>query len=224
MKKKVVFGLVAALTVLLVASGLYASNMGFKLNYVLDGQGTNGSVNGTSTIALPFNQQTDLIDAFDLIIDVGGTVSVAGVAQWNRTTNGFVGYTGTSGGAFPLVPAEAYLVQLQASVPSVNYIIVGSHDPGLVVNFDGAGTNGSLNGTNFYGYPYHSTSTAADELITELGGTSSIASIAQWNRTTNGFVGYTGTSGGAFPLEPGKGYLVQAQDGIPNISFVPSHF
>jgi hypothetical protein len=224
MKKKVVFGLVAALAVLLAAGGLYASNMGFKLNYVLDGQGTNGSLNGTSTIALPFNQQTDLVDSFDLIVDIGGTTSVANVARWARGSNGFVGYTGTSGAPFALVPAEAYLVQLQASVPSVNYIIVGSHDPGLVVNFDGAGTNGSLNGTNFYGYPYHSTSTAADDLITELGGTASIANVAQWNRGTNGFVGYTGTSGAPFALVPGKGYLVQLQGGVPSISFVPSHF
>lgn len=224
MKKKVVFGLVAALSVLLVAGGLYASNMGFKLNYVLDGQGTNGSANGTNTMALPFNQQTDLIDAFDLIVDIGGTVAVAGVAEFDRSSNGFAGYTGTSGEAFALVPGDAYLVQLQQTTPSVNYIIVGSHDPGLVLNFDGAGTNGSLNGTNFYGYPYHSTSTAADELIAELGSTTAIAAVSQFVRTSNGFAGYTGTSGEAFALEPGKGYLVQLQDGVPGVSFVPSHF
>jgi len=224
MKKKVVFGLVAALTVLLVAGGLYASNMGFKLNYVLEGGGTNGSLNGTNSIALPFNQQTDLIDAFDLINDIGGTTTVASVAQFDRTSNGFAGYTGTSGSPFALNPGDAYMVQLQGGVPSVNYIIVGSHDPGLVLSFDGGGTNGSLNGTNFYGYPYHATSTAADELITELGGTSVIASIAQFDRTSNGFAGYTGTSGSPFALEPGTGYQVQLQGGVPSTTFVPSHF
>jgi hypothetical protein len=224
MKKKLVFGLVAALTVLFVAGGLYASNMGFKLNYVLDGQGTNGSRNGTSTIALPFNQQTDLIDAFDLINDIGSTATVAGVLEFDRTTNGFAGYTGTSGIPFALVPGDAYLVQLKLGVPSLNYIIVGSHDPGLVLNFDGSGTNGSRNGTNFYGYPYHSTSTAADELIAELGGTPTIAGVLQFDRTSNGFAGYTGTSGVPFALEPGKGYLVQLRLGVPSLSFVPSHF
>jgi len=224
MKKKVVFGLVAALTVLLVAGGLYASNMGFKLNYVLDGQGSNGSATGTNTLALPFNQQTDLIDANDLIVDIGGTTVVASIQQFNRTTNGFLGYTGVSGTPFPLVSGDAYIVQLQAGVPSVNYIVVGSHDPGLVINFDGQGTNGSATGTNFYGYPYHSTSTAADELITELGGTAVVASVQQFNRTTNGFLGYTGVSGTPFPLEPGKGYIVQLQAGVPGASFVPSHF
>jgi hypothetical protein len=224
MKKKVVLGLVAALTVLLVAGGLYASNMGFKLNYVLDGQGTNGSASGINTIALPFNQQTDLIDAFDLITDIGGTTVVAGVAQFDRTSNGFAGYAGTSGEPFALVAGDAYLVQLQASTPSVNYIVVGSHDPGLVINFDGAGTNGSANGTNFYAYPYHSTSTAADELIAELGTTTTIAGVSRFDRTSNGFASYAGTSGEAFALEPGKGYLVQLQGGVPSVSFVPSHF
>ena len=224
MKKKAVFGLVATLALLLVAGGLYASNMGFKLNYVLDGQGTNLSANGTNTISLPFNQQTDLLDANDLIIDIGGTVDVAGVAEFDRTSNGFAGYTGTFGTPFNLVPGAAYLVQLQQTTPSVNYIIVGSHNPGLVLSFDGQNTNGSANGTNFYGYPYHSTSTAADELITELGGTVSIASIGQFDRTSNGFAGYTGTFGSPFPLEPGKGYLVQLQQSQPSISFVPSHF
>ena len=224
MKKKVVFGLVAALAMLLVVGGLYASNMGFKLNYVLDGQGTSGSLNGTNTMSLPFNQQTDLIDAFDLIVDIGGTVDVSNIAQFDRTSNGFAGYTGTSGAPFALAPGEAYLVQLQATTPSVNYIIVGSHDPGLVLSFDGAGTNGSANGTNFYGYPYHSTSTDAEELITELGSTTDIAAVSQFDRSSNGFAGYTGTSGAPFPLEPGKGYLVQLQGGLPGVTFVPSHF
>ena len=224
MKKKVVFGLVAALTVLLVAGGLYASNMGFKLNYVLDGKDTNGSSNGTNTIALPFNQQTDLIDAFDLIVDIGGTVDVAGVAEFDRTSNGFAGYTGTSAEPFLLVPGDAYLVQLQETTPFKNYIVVGSHDPGLVLNFDGQTTNGSRNGTNFYGYPYHSTSTGADELIVELGTTTTIAAVSQFDRTSNGFAGYTGTSAEPFPLEPGKGYLVQLKGGVPSVSFVPSHF
>ena len=224
MKKKAVFGLVATLALLLVAGGLYASNMGFKLNYVLEGQGTNGSLTGTNTIALPFNQQTDLVDSFDLLVDIGGTGTVAAVAEFNRATNGFDGYTGTSGEAFGLVPGDAYLVQLRTGVPSVNYIIVGSHDPGLSITLDGLGTNGSAGGQNFYAYPYHSISTGADQLITEIGGTAVIASVAEFNRGTNGFDGYTGTSGEAFPLEPGKGYLIQVRSGVPFVTFMPDHF
>ena len=113
---------------------------------------------------------------------------------------------------------------MQVGVPSVNYIIVGSHDPGLVVNFDGQGTNQSLNGTNFYGYPYHSTSTFADELIAELGGTAVVAAVGQFDRTANAFPTYTGTSGEAFALQPGKGYQVRLVNGVPSKAFVPSHF
>jgi hypothetical protein len=224
MKKKAVFGLVATLTLLLAAGGLYASNMGFKLNYVLEGQGTNGSLTGTNTIALPFNQQTDLFDANDLLLDIGGTATVASIAAFDRTSDGFTAYTGTSGTPFSLVAGEAYLVRLQTGVPSVNYIIVGSHAPGQSIVFDGQGTRGSATGTNFYGYPYHSMSTLADELITELGGTTVITSVSQFDRTSNGFAAYTGTSGTAFALQPGKGYLVKLKPSTPEKSFVPLHF
>jgi hypothetical protein len=58
MKKSVVLGL--ALAVLVAAGGLYASNMAFKLNYTLRAQAPGLSLNGSNTVALPFNQQTNL--------------------------------------------------------------------------------------------------------------------------------------------------------------------
>jgi hypothetical protein len=224
MRRKVLFAFVGGLAVLLVAGGLVASNMGFKLNYVLDGQGTNGSFSGTNTLALPFNQQTDLVDAFDLIQDIGGTTVVQNLQDWNRSTDGWVNYTGQTGAAFPLVSGNAYRVQLQPATPSLNYIVVGSHDPGKAIVFDGQGTNGSASGTNFYAYPYHSTSQDAFELIAELGGTGTIQQIQSWNRAADGWTGYTGQTGVAFPLQPGKGYRVQLQQTVPSIQFVPSHF
>ena len=47
-----------AAAALLVAGGLFASNMGFKLNYVMDGPADNGSASGTQALALPFNQRS----------------------------------------------------------------------------------------------------------------------------------------------------------------------
>ncbi|HXV77633.1 MAG TPA: hypothetical protein VD788_15070, partial [Candidatus Polarisedimenticolaceae bacterium] len=189
-----------------------------------DGQGTNGSANGNNTLALPFNQQTNLGNAFQLITDIGGTTIVEQIAQFDRTSDGFVGYTGTAGDAFTLVSGDAYLVQLKLGVPGVNYIVVGSHNPGKTILFDGQGTNGSANGNNFYAAPYHSTASTAGDLIMELGGTTAIEQIAFLDRTTDGFVGYTGTSGDAFDLDPGRGYIVQLKLGVPNVQFVPSHF
>jgi hypothetical protein len=223
MNKKLFVGLVGGLVLLLVGGGLMASNMGFKLNYVLDGQGNNGSATGTNTIALPFNQQTNLNNAFDLGQDIGGFgATVNSISRFNRDSDGLTIYTG-SGPAFGLVPGDAYFVQLAVGVPSVNYIIVGSHDPGLTLQFDGVGSNGSNSGTNFYAYPYHSTASDANDLALELGGFTVVSAISQFNRTSDGLTIYTG-SGPAFSLTPGKGYFVQLDPNTPNIQFVPSHY
>ena len=223
MRKKMVVGLVVSLATLLIAGGLYASNMAFKLNYTLLGAGA-GSKNGTSTMALPFNQQTNLINANDLLLDVGGTAVVQAISRFDRTTNGTIPYTGTAGTPFALLPGEAYFVQLKAGVPTRQYIIVGSDDPAFVVTFDGAGTNGSQSGTNFYSYPYHSISNDASELLNELGGTAVIQAVSRFDKATNGTVPYTGTAGTPFALLPGEGYFVQLKPGVPSISFIPAHY
>lgn len=224
MRKKLVVGFVVSLAALLIAGGLYASNMAFKLNYTLLGEPDVNSLNGISTIALPFNQQTNLVNANDLLLDIGGTSVVGAIIRFERTTNGSTQYTGTAGTPFPLAPAEAYFVQLKAGVATRQYIIVGSDDPALVVNFDGAGTNGSLNGTNFYAYPYHSISNDAAELLNELGGTAVVAAVVRFEKATNGTTQYTGTAGTPFALVPGEGYFVQLKPGVPSLSFIPAHY
>jgi len=224
MRKKLVVGLMVSLAALLIAGGLYASNMAFKLNYTLQAAAANVSLNSTSTVALPFNQQTNLINANDLLLDIGGTTVVSQVQKFLRGSNGYESYTGTSGTPFNLAPGEAYLVQLRTGVATRQYIIVGSDDPALVVHFDGAGTNGSLNGTNFYSYPYHSISNDAAELLSELGGTPVVAQIQRFVKSTNGFESYSGSSGIPFALVPGEGYFVQLRSGVPSLDFIPSHY
>ena len=99
MKRKMWIGALG-LAALLVAGGLFASNMGFKLNYQLDGPGVNGSASGTSTLAMPYNQQTNLVVASDLISDINtgaGSTVVDSVSRWLKATDGLETYTGTSG-------------------------------------------------------------------------------------------------------------------------------
>ena len=220
MKKSVVLGL--ALAVLVAAGGLYASNMAFKLNYTLRSTTAGVSLNGTNTLALPFNQQTNLITAGDLITDIGGTVAVARISRFVPLTNGTQSYDGVTGAPFPLVSAEAYFVQLKPG-QTRQYIVVGSHDPSKVVQFLGPGP-GSATGQNFYAWPYHSTSNDAGELISELGGTSVISRIARFAPATNSTTSYDGITGSAFTLTAGEGYFVQLKTGIPNVQFIPSHF
>jgi len=222
MRKKVLVGLVVGL--LLVAGGLYASNMAFKLNYTLLGDADPGSLNGFSTVALPFNQQTNLVNAGDLLTDIGGTAVVAQIQRFNPQSNGVDPYTGLSGTPFTLLPAESYLVQLRPGVATRSYIIVGSHDPSKVVVFDGPGTNGSLSGFSFYAPPYHAISTDAGALLTELGGTAAVAQIQRFNKASNGVDPDTGLSGTPFALVPGEGYFVQLRPGVPSVQFIPAHY
>lgn len=224
MRKKMVVGLVVSLATLLIAGGLYASNMAFKLNYTLLGDPDPNSLTGQSTIALPFNQQTNLINANDLLLDIGGTSIVQAIIRFERTSNGVTAYTGTAGAPFLLAPAEAYFVQLRPGQANRQYIIVGSDDPAFVVTFDGSGTNGSLNGTNFYAYPYHSISNDASELLNELGGTAVVQAVTKFEKSSNGVTAYTGTAGAPFALLPGEGYFVQLRPGVPSLSFIPAHY
>ena len=220
MKKSVVLGL--ALAVLVAAGGLYASNMAFKLNYTLDATTAGVSLNGTNTLALPFNQQTNLVHAGDLLNDIGGTVAVARITKFLPASNSSQGYDGVTGSPFALVPGEAYFVQLKPG-QTRQYIVVGSHDPSRVIEFLGPGP-GSASGQNFYAWPYHSTSNDAAELITELGGTTVVARITRFVPATNSSASYDGVTGTAFALVPGQGYFVQLKAGIPNVQFIPSHF
>jgi hypothetical protein len=220
MKKSVVLGL--ALAVLVAAGGLYASNMAFKLNYTLRATTVGVSLNGTNTLALPFNQQTNLVTAGDLLTDIGGTVAVARISRFVPATNATQSYDGVTGTPFALTAAEAYFVQLKPG-QTRQYIVVGSHDPSKVVQFNGPGP-GSATGQNFYAWPYHSTSNDAGELISELGGTSVISRISRFAPATNSTVSYDGVTGAAFALTPGEGYFVQLKVGVPNVQFIPSHF
>lgn len=224
MRKQTLIGLALGVSLLLAAGGLFASNMGFKLNYpLITGDGGVTSASGTNTLALPFNQQTDLVDAFDLIQDINTTAGSGAVVQlveFLPASDGLNPYDGQSGSAFPLTPAQAYQVQVNTNV---NYIIVGSHDPGLVVNLTAPGPN-SASGTNFYAYPYHSVAADAFELITEINsaaGSNAVVQIVEFLPASDGLNPYDGVAGSAFPLVPGQGYQVQVAS---NVSFVPAHY
>ena len=117
MRKRVI--VTAALAALLVVGGLYASNMGFKLNYPL--VGPSGSGTGNNMLALPYNQQTNLIDAEDLILDIDASPGgpVVGSVTTFLTDNTTLSYTGFSGTNFSLTPGEAYQIAVSDDVSFV---------------------------------------------------------------------------------------------------------
>lgn len=224
MRKKTFWVTAVGLAAMLVAGGLFASNMGFKLNYPLDAPPTNGSADGTNSLALPFNQQTNLVDAEDLIIDIDNGEAapiVAQVCEWAKSSNGLNCYTGFSGTNFTLTPGYGYLVQVTANG---NYIVVGSHDPIKAVPLDAPPTNGTVDGTTLYAMPYHTTLTDAQGMINEIdtqAGVQVVAQVCEWAKATNGKTCYTGFSGTNFTLAPGQAYFVQV---TANHSYTPSHY
>ena len=221
------FAVVAVAAIaMLVAGGIYASNMGFKLNYPLETAGTNGSSSGTNTIGLPYNQQTNLVAASDVRADINATAgssAVISISKFVKGTDLLLTYTGSSSATdFPIVPGEGYRVQVNTDV---NYIVVGSHNPSLSVNLDTVGTNGSASGTNDFSFPYHGTAVRAadirDEINAQAGG-SAVISISRFVRTTDLLETYTGSSDATnFLVAPGRSYRIQVNQ---NVGYTPSHY
>lgn len=234
MKNKIFAVAAVGLAAVLVAGGLVASNMGFKANYLLnDPDGGATSLSGTAGLALPYNQQTSLLDAEDLIADInadGGAIClspnpscVESVGRLDPATDLPVTYTGSAGTNFPLTAGEGYNVVINANGGDINYIIVGSHNPVLDIVLRGPADPGSLSGTQLWSYPYHSTAVDAEDLIQEIHLTApgSVESVGRRDRTTDLPVTYTGTSGTNFLLTPGESYTIVVNQ---NVTFVPAHY
>ena len=103
-KRTFIVGAVA----LLAVGALFASNMGFKINYQLLGPSNPGSLDGTNVVALPFNAQTGITDASLLFDDIGSAV-VNNIQAHVKSDNGLWQYPGTN---FTLVPGEAYFINV----------------------------------------------------------------------------------------------------------------
>ena len=122
-KRLLVGGVAIGLAVVIAAGGLYASNMGFKLNYPLDGAGVGGSKSGQNTLSLPFNPQVGINKASDLFFDIGTTAQLASVARLVESSDLLQIYKGTAIGGgpnFALTPGEAYVVNVKSGF-FVNY-------------------------------------------------------------------------------------------------------
>jgi hypothetical protein len=219
----VAFGVVAALV---VAGGLMASNMGFKLNYPLLGPDNGAtSFSGTNSLGLPFNQQLGLNNALDVMNDIGFG-SVDNMQRFLEATDGLSVYTGRTGSPlaspFAISSAEGYFAKVNTDV---NYIVVGSHNPSLTVNLQQA-DNGltSKTGTNFFSYPYHSTSANSLDLMNDVT-FASVDNVQRFLTLTDGLAVYTGRTGSPvttpFGTVPGEAYFIKVNS---TVAYVPSHY
>ena len=117
-KRRVTALVAIACAVIIAAGGLMASNMGFKLNYPLQGPSVGVSNSGTQTIGLPYNRQVGIDFASELRNDIlaAGFTSVQ-LQKYDPPTDQNSPYPG--GVDFALVPGEAYLVKVTADTPFV---------------------------------------------------------------------------------------------------------
>jgi hypothetical protein len=206
----VAVSLVTAAAVIL-AGGVLASNMGFKLNYPLRAaSGT--SITGSNTIALPYNRQVGIDTAQQLFVDISAGGSVQNIQKFLPADDGFAVYTYSSPD-FGLSQGEGYFVKMGTDV---DYIIVGSHDPSASVQLNAAGA-GSISGSNFYAPPYHTTAATAKDLFIEI---ATVQNIQKFLPADDGFAVYTYSSDD-FPLTPGEAYFVKMQT---SKSYTPSHY
>jgi hypothetical protein len=220
MTKRTYIGvLTVALAVVLAAGGLLASNMGFKLNYPLAATQVGVSNSGTNTIALPDNRQAGVNAASTLQTDIG-LASVTNVQKFLEASDGLQVYTGRKGSGpdFALAAGEGYFVKMAASV---NYIIVGSHDPSFANPLNATG-GGSNSGTNFFSYPYHSTATTASALQNDVG-LASVTNVQKFLEASDGLQVYTGRKGSGpdFALVPGEAYFLKM---AATVNYIPSHY
>jgi hypothetical protein len=214
-----------AVAVVVVSGGLLASNMGFKLNKRLNGAGAGGAAVGENHITLPFVPRVNVADADNLLTDIeGGDTSLVNFVQrfdplTNQRETWFGGKVG--GVLFTIAPCESYFVTMGVGV-SLDYTIVGSHDPSIQCTFNGAGVGGWASNENTYGIPYHTTAENAADLlgtIPDVAFVQRFDPIADQRETWFG-----GKIGGTnFSIEPGEGYFVQMNGGT-TATILPEHF
>jgi hypothetical protein len=152
----------------------------------------------TSGVILALNKHVKATDAFEVYAMGGGTAPPNG---WN------------------LQAGEAYIAK---ALSNQNYIVVGSHNPGLTITFVGTGA-GSASGTNYYTHPYHGVAANARELFQEIGG--GVLALNQHVKATDAFQVYA-NGGGTLPpngwaLTPGEGYIVKV---LSDTDIVPAHY
>jgi hypothetical protein len=197
---------------IVVAGGLMASNMGFKLNYQLTAATGGVSKSGFQTIALPYNAQTGMTHASHLFTDIaaGGVVTPTQLQRFNPLFDTYDLYPGPTD--YTLDPGVAYFVKVATTGP---YIIVGSHDPGHSVIFKAAAPGVSKSGFNLYAPPYHGTSAVASQLFAETSATQ----IQRFNPLFDTYDLYPGPTD--YTIDPGVGYFVKVS---ADKTFVPAHY
>jgi hypothetical protein len=161
-------------------------------------------------------------DAAALFNDIGGKAQVVSVKRYVISNDLLQTYTGrnTAPVNFALGMGEGYFVLM---TNDINYVIVGSHNPGVPVALKKTAAGVSQSGTNFYSMPYNFTGTDAASLFNDIGGKAQVVSVKRYVISNDLLQTYTGrnTAPVNFSLTPGEAYFVLMTN---DINYIPSHY
>lgn len=209
--------LAVACALLLVGSDeTLASNMGFKENkqiYAQDGP----PQNGRNLVALPFNNP--YVTSQDVCDAINGNTPTCRIVQINANTGAQTVDTCGGAGAFNLTPRVGILID--SCTTGTSGIIVGSHAPGVAVNFF-TQSPPQPKGQNHYPIPFHTTNANMQAVCVDIGLPSGPGRIVRYN-ADNGVVTTWSCGAGVSPaLVLGESLIVDSLTGP--VSPIPSHF
>jgi len=231
MSKRAWFAATLVVSVSIALGSLYASNMGFTFFRLLHEQTPGVSASGQSQVGLPYRLPPHIATVADLAADIdtaAGAPVVVSISRFVRSKDALQTYSGGPtdlANDYPIDGIEGQRIQVRQSV---NYLIVGSHDPGRVVHLDAQGTNGSVTGLTEFSFPYHGTATDVSELFDEINASSlsgnGVVSISRFIESSDGLQTYSRFPvdlPNNFPLAPGESYRIQVRE---DIAYVPLHY
>ncbi len=206
---------VAIVAVLILAGGIVASNMGFRIVRPLKAaDGGVQSLSGVNSLGLPYVPKPGLATVANLWDDlIAQGVDVQEIRRYDPVTDQEVVYTDGEPD-FPLQPGHGYLVQVGSDH---DYTIMGSHSPGTVLTLHGPGPE-SVNGTHVIAMPYHALANTASDLFKEIG-SPPIVNIQRYDPATDQYAIYAAGLPD-FPLVPGEAYRVKVSS---RVDYVPAH-
>jgi hypothetical protein len=220
MKRRVASAIGVLLAVTLSAGALVASNMGHMATVRLYSATSGVSYSGTNTVNLPYYLGPNILNAKDLMDDIG-FASVINVQRFLKLTDSLQVYTGRKNGGvgFTLTPGECYKVQMSATT---DYTVVGSHVPTQVVTLNAYETGVSASGTNWVSLPFNITARNAKELMDDIG-FANVYSVSRFLRASDSLQTYTGRKNGgtAFPISYDECYLIKMNT---TVNYIPSHY
>lgn len=202
---------------LLSSSVALASNMGFKMNRVVNPIAL-PAPKGQNLVALPFRNPYQ--NAQDICVALGLTNTTGKVIQINAATGATLSHTCGNAGPYSL----ANFVGVRADNPSsTGGILVGSHQSNVAITLQPIALP-APKGDNYFPVPYHTTNVTAQDLCLDLtlpaGG-----KVIRIDSLTGATLSHTCGNAGPYALILGESVLVQFSG--PAISIPaghPAHF